>query len=51
MASIHGPLSVPMLMTRAPANPAISSTSSTACAMTGDAPTARSALAVWFMTT
>jgi hypothetical protein len=51
MASIHGPLSVPMLRTSAEASPAISSTSSTAWAMTGDAPSASRALAVVFIAT
>ena len=40
-----------MLSTSAPATEAISSTSSTACAITGSAPRARVALAVSFMTT
>ena len=44
-------LSVPMLMTRAEAIPTISSISSSAWAMTGEAPMARRALAVLFMTT
>jgi hypothetical protein len=51
MDSTHAALSVPMLSTSAPAMPAISSTSSMAWAITGEAPTASSALAVVFMTT
>ena len=51
MAAIQGALSVPMLMTSDCAMAAISPTSSSAWAMTGDAPSASSALAVVFMTT
>ena len=51
MPSIHGPESVPMLRTRASAREAISSISSTAWAMTGEAPSASKALAVYCMTT
>jgi len=51
MASIQLALSVPMLITSAPANPAISATSSMACAITGLAPSASSAFAVVFITT
>ena len=43
--------SVPMLMTSAEAIPAISSTSWSACAITGSAPSASVAFAVSFMTT
>ena len=49
--AIHGALSVPMLMTSDRAMAVISSTSSSAWAMTGDAPMASNALAVVFMTT
>ncbi len=51
MALTHFLLSVPMLTTRAEAIPTMSSTSSSAWAMTGEAPMARRALAVLFMTT
>jgi len=51
IASIHFSSSVPMLRTRAPAWATISRTSSMAWAMTGDAPSASSTLAVSFMTT
>ncbi len=51
IASIHRSESVPMLSTSAEAIPAISSTSSTACAITGSAPSASVAFAVSFMTT
>src|SRR5579872_365747 len=44
-------VSVPMLSTRAPAAATISSTSSAACAITGDAPTARVTLATSFTVT
>ena len=40
-----------MFRTSAPANPAISSTSSGACAITGSAPSASVAFAVSFITT
>jgi hypothetical protein len=51
IASIQCSESVPMLRTSAPATEAISSTSSTACAITGSAPRESVALAVSFMTT
>ena len=51
IASIQSSESVPMLSTSAPARPAISRTSSFACAITGSAPSARIAFAVSFMTT
>jgi len=51
IASTQGRLRVPMLITRAEAMPTMSSTSSTAWAMTGEAPSARRALAVEFITT
>jgi len=51
MASIQGGERVPMLRTTAPAMEAISSTSSTAWAITGEAPRASRALAVQFITT
>src|SRR5271157_745422 len=51
MAAIQGALSVPILITSARAMAVISATSSSAWAMTGDAPSASSALAVTFMTT
>jgi len=46
MASTHWGVSVPIFRTRAPARKTISSTSSAACAMTGEAPQARRAFAV-----
>ena len=49
--SIQLSSSVPMLSTSAPASPTISCTSSRACAITGSAPSASTALAVSFMTT
>ena len=49
--STQGGESVPMLSTSAAARPAISSTSSRACAITGSAPSASVAFAVSFMTT
>src|SRR5260221_504529 len=51
MASTHLGDSVPMLITSAREIETKSSTSSTACTMAGDAPTASSALAVVFFTT
>ena len=51
MAVTQGALSVPILRTRAADEPAISSTSSGAWAMTGEAPKASRALAVRFMAT
>src|SRR5204863_430772 len=51
IASTQSSESVPMLSTRAEAAVAISSTSWTACAITGSAPSASVALAVSFMTT
>ena len=49
--STHGSDSVPMLRTSADASRTISSTSSRACAITGNAPRASVAFAVSFMTT
>jgi hypothetical protein len=51
MAVIHGGESVPMLITSAWAMETNSSTSSLACTIAGEAPTASSAFAVLFMTT
>ena len=51
IALTQGVLKVPILMTSARARLTISSTSSMACAITGNAPMARSALAVVFITT
>ena len=51
MAAIQSSLRVPILITRAPAIPVMSSTSGRAWAMTGEAPMASNALAVMFMTT
>ncbi len=51
MDAIQGSLKVPILITRAEAMFTMSSTSSGAWAMTGEAPTASKALAVRFMTT
>ena len=51
IASTHSGESVPMLSTSAPATAAISSTSSRAWAITGEAPMARVMLAVSFITT
>ena len=51
IARIQSRLNVPMLMTRAPAMLTMSSTSSSAWAMTGEAPIASKALAELFMTT
>jgi hypothetical protein len=47
----HSLLRVPMLSTKAEAMPTISTISSSAWAITGEAPMANSALAVLFMTT
>ena len=51
IASIQCGESVPMFSTSAPASATISSTSSRACAITGNAPSASVAFAVSFMTT
>ena len=51
IASTQRSESVPMLSTSASAIPTISSTSSSACAITGSAPIASVAFAVSFMTT
>jgi len=51
MALTHSLLRVPMLITRAEAMPTISAASSSAWAITGEAPMASSAFAVLFMTT
>ena len=51
MAKTHWGVSVPMLSTKAPARETISSTSSWAWAITGEAPAAKSTLALKFITT
>jgi hypothetical protein len=51
IASTHGALKVPMLSTRLLATVTRSSTSSSAWAMSGDAPIASKAFAVLFITT